>query len=264
MNNIISVPYPIPPEAVMPAQLQSIFLWATVAAVAVVLAFAANMAVKRRSAVPVLLVLGGFTSIIMESVVTFLGHAIHPAQGQIMLFEAASRAIPWHIALGYCAGFGIFYLTLYPNFVAGKLGSKQIWKTCLITAALYFIGEAYPVSQGLWIYYDYQPMHIWHGTAPLTWNFLNACCMMVSATVIFVALPYLKSLPSQLMILLLAPVGAYMGHMGAGFPMYNAMNSTLPTWAIELSGALSIFLALVIIWLCSVVLQSVQNQRATA
>lgn len=261
MNNIISVSYPIPPEAVMPEPLQTIFLWATIAAVVVVAVIAAAMSTKRRSAIPLLLVAGGFTSIIMESVVTNLGHAIHPATGQIMLFEAASRAIPWHIALGYCAGFGIFYLTLYPNYVAGNLRAAQIWKTCLITAALYFVGEAYPVSHGLWVYYDYQPMQIWHGTAPLTWNFLNACCMMVSATLIFIALPYLKSLPSQLLILLLAPTGAYMGHMGAGFPMYNAMNSTLPHWAIEISGALSIFLALLIIWLCSVVLERMQQQQ---
>lgn len=259
--NTLSVPYPIPPAAVMPEPLQSIFLWATIAAVAVVALVALVMGMKRRSAVPLLLVGGGFTCIIMETVVTNLGHAIHPAPGQIMLFEMVSRAIPWHIALGYCAGFGIFYLTLYPAFMAGRLRSAQIWKTCLITAALYFIGEAYPVSQGLWIYYDYQPMRIWNGTAPLTWNFLNACCMMVSATVIFVALPYLKNRLSQLSILLLAPVGAYMGHMGAGFPMYNAMNSTLPTWAIELSGALSIALALVLIWLCSVVLERMQETR---
>jgi hypothetical protein len=264
MNNTLSVPWPIPPEVAMPEPLQTIFLWLTIVAAVAILVIAGFMSVKRRSAVPVLMALGGFTSIIMESVVTFLGHAVHPPSGQIMLFEAASRAIPWHIALGYMAGFGLFYLTLYPAFVEGRLRSAQIWKTCLITAALYFVGEAYPVSHGLWVYYDYQPMQIWHGTAPLTWNFLNACCMMVSATVIFVALPYLKNLLSQLSILLLAPVGAYMGHMGAGFPMYNAMNSTLPTWAIEISGALSIVLALVLIWLCDVVLQSAQNQRAAA
>ena len=261
-NNIISVPYPIPPVTVIPEPLQTILLWGAGVGALIVTLIAIRMGMKRRTAVPLLMVLGGFTSIIMEPVVTFLGHAVHPAQGQIMLFETANRAIPWHIALGYMAGFGIFYLTLYPAFVEGRLRARQIWKTCLITAACYFIGEAYPVSHGLWIYYDYQPMQIWHGTAPLTWNFLNACCMMVSATVIFVALPYLKNPLSQLSILLLAPVGAYMGHMGAGFPMYNAMNSTLPTWAIEISGALSIALALVVIWLCSVVLHSAQNQRA--
>ena len=261
MNNIISVPWPIPPEATIPEPLQTIVLSLAAIGAATILVFGVIMAFKRRSAVPVLMVLGGFTSIMMETVVTYLGHAIHPVSGQIMLFEMAGRAIPWHIALGYMAGFGLFYLCLYPAFVEGRLQSQQIWMTCLITAACYFVGEAYPVSHGLWIYYDYQPMWLWHGTAPLTWNFLNACCMMVSATVIFVALPYLKTLPSQLLILLLAPAGAYMGHMGAGFPMYNAMNSTLPHWVIEVSGALSIFLALVIIWLCSVVLQSAQKRN---
>jgi hypothetical protein len=209
-----------------------------------------------------LLVGAGFTSIIMEPVVTLLGHAIHPVGGQLMMFESANRAIPWHIALGYAVGFGIFYLTLYPAYLAGRLTSAQIWKTCLITAACYFLGEAYFVSNGLWVYYDYQPMWLWHGTAPVTWNFLNTASMIASAVVMFVALPYLKNTASQLALLLLAPMGAYMGHMGAGFPMYNAMNSTWPAWAIEVGGALSIVLALVIIWLSSVVLLRFQDARS--
>lgn len=259
--NTLAVPWPVPPEASMPEPLQTIFLWLALAGAVAVLAWGIVMGMKRRTAVPALMVLGGFTSIIMETLVTFLGHAVHPPTGQIMLFEMASRAIPWHIALGYMAGFGIFYLCLYPAYVEGRLTRGMIWKTCIITAVLYFIGEAYPVSHGLWIYYDYQPMRIWNGTAPLTWNWLNACAMMASTTLMFVVLPYLRNFVSQLSLLVLAPIGAYMGHMGAGFPMYNAMNSTLPHWAIEISGALSILFSLVLIWVCSVVLDRFQERR---
>lgn len=258
--NTLSVPWPVPPDAAMPEPLQTIFLWITIVGAAAVLLWGIAMSAKRGTAVPALLVLGGLTSILMETVVTFLGHAVHPPTGQIMMFEMVGRAIPWGIALGYMAGFGVFYLCLYPAFVAGELRGAKIWKVCVITAVSYFIGEAYFVSNGLWVYYDYQPMRIWNGTAPLTWNWLNTCSMMVSATVMFVALPYLRNPLSQSLLLLLAPAGAYMGHMGAGFPMYNAMNSTLPNWAIEISGALSIFLALVIIWLCVVVLERVQER----
>lgn len=260
MNNTLSVPYPVPPAAAMPEPLQTIFLWVTIVASVVMLLVAARQSLKQRSGVPVLLVFAGFTSIVMETVVTFLGHAIHPVEGQIMMFEAVNRAIPWHIALGYMVGFGLFYLILYPNYLAGKLSSAQIWKVCLSTAVCYFFGEAYFVSNGLWVYYDYQPMRIWHGTAPLTWNFLNTSSMMVSATVMFIALPHLKNAVSQLALLLLAPMGAYMGHMGAGFPMYNAMNTGWPTWVMEISGALSIALALVSIWLCSLVLLRFQSK----
>ncbi len=259
--NTLSVPWAVPPELTMPEPLQTIFFWASLVGAVAVLLWGVAMGIKRRTAVPALMVLGGFTAIIMETVVTFLGHAVHPPIGQIMLFETVSRAIPWHIALGYMAGFGIFYLCLYPAYVEGRLTRGRIWKTCLITAALYFIGEAYPVSHGLWTYYGYQPMRIWEATAPLTWNFLNACCMMTSATLIFILLPHLKSFVSQLSIPVLAPIGAYMGHMGAGFPLYNVMNSTLPTWAMEISGALSILFALLLIGVCALVLERFQERR---
>ncbi len=253
MTNQLTVNFPVPPELVIPATLQSVFLYATIAAAAVVTGVALMMSIKRRTAVPLLMVIGGLAAILMEPVVTYLGHAVHPKAGQIVMFETVNRAIPWHIGLGYMAGFGIFYLLLYTKHVAGTLTTRGIWKVTLITALCYCLGEAIPVSNGLWAYYDYQPLWIWHGTAPPTWNILNATCMLTSTTLMFVALPHLKGI-AQLLLIPLAVAGAYMGHMGAGFPMYNAMNTDWPSWAMELSGVVTVGLALLIIWICSLVL----------
>jgi len=253
MTNQLTVNFPVPPELVIPATLQDIFLYATIAAAAVVTGVALRMSIRRHSAVPLLMVIGGLAAILMEPVVTYLGHAVHPKAGQIIMFEAVNRAIPWHIGLGYMAGFGIFYLLLYTKHVAGTLTAATIWKTVLITALCYCLGEAIPVSNGLWAYYDYQPLWWWHGTAPPTWNILNATCMLTSTTLMLVALPHLKGI-AQLLLVPLAVAGAYMGHMGAGFPMYNAMNTDLPHWAIELSGVATVAMALVIVWVCSLVL----------
>jgi hypothetical protein len=248
------------PAATMPLALQLVFLWLTAAAALVVLGWSLLIAVRQRSAAPVLMIVGGFAAILMEPVVTFLGRAIHPAPGQIMLFATVNRAIPWHIALGYTAGFGLFYLLIYNRFVRGELTTGFIWKTVVITAVCYFVGEAYPVSNGLWIYYGHQPLRIWSGTAPLTWNWLNAGCMLTSTTLMLLALPKLRG-TALLLLVPLAVAGAYMGHMGAGFPMYNAMNSGLPVWALELSGAASLAMVLVIVWLCSSVLMGLQAQE---
>lgn len=253
MANQLTVDFPVPPELVIPATLQNVFLSITIVLAAAVTCVAAVMSVKRRSAVPLLMVVGALAAILMEPVVTFLGHAVHPKAGQIIMFETVNRAIPWHIGLGYMAGFGIFYLILYSKFVAGTLTAGTIWKTTLVTALCYFLGEAIPVQQGLWAYYEYQPLWLWKGTAPPTWNILNATCMLTSTTLMFIALPHLKGI-AQLLLVPLAVAGAYMGHMGAGFPMYNAMNASLPSWAIELSGIASVGMALVIVWICSLVL----------
>jgi hypothetical protein len=253
MANQLAVDFPVPPELVIPATLQNVFLYLTIAAALLVTGVSVVMSIRRRSAAPLLMVIGGLAAILMEPVVTFLGHAVHPKSGQIMMFETVNRAIPWHIALGYMAGFGIYYLMLYPRFLAGTLTAGTIWKTTLVTAACYFLGEAIPVSNGLWAYYDYQPLWLWHGTAPLTWNILNATCMLTSTTLMFIALPYLKGI-GQLLLVPLAVSGACMGHMGAGFPMYNLMNTDSPHWAIELSGLASVAMALVIVWICSLLL----------
>lgn len=253
MANQLTVDFPVPPELVIPATLQTVFLYATIVAAAAVTIVALMMSIKRRTAVPLLMVIGGLAAILMEPVVTFLGHAVHPKAGQIIMFETVNRAIPWHIGLGYMAGFGIFYLMLYSKYVAGTLTQSTIWKTVLVTALCYCLGEAIPVSNGLWIYYDYQPLWIWHGTAPPTWNILNATCMLTSTTLMFIALPHLKGI-AQVLLVPLAVAGAYMGHMGAGFPMYNAINTSWPAWAMELSGVATVGMALMIVWLCSLVL----------
>jgi hypothetical protein len=253
MTQQIAVNFPVPPDVAIPEPLQTIFVWATACAAAVLIVVAIVMCRRYRSGVPLLLAAAGFAAILLEPIVTFLGHAVHPAPGQIMLFETVTRAIPWHIALGYTAGFGAYYLIFYAKVMSRTVSPAFMWKTTFITALCYFLGEAYPVSHGLWIYYADQPLRIWNATAPLTWNILNACCMLTSATLIFVALPHLKKL-AKLLIVPLAPAGAFMGHMGAGFPMYNVMNSGAPHWAIQLSGVASVAMALVIVWICTLVL----------
>jgi hypothetical protein len=261
MGNQIAVNFPVPPDAVMPEPLQFIFLVLTAVAAAVVLAWSFQLAFKYKSPVPVMMAVGGFVAIIMETVVTFLGHAIHPEPGQIQFFKAVNRAIPWHIALGYMAGFGIFYLYMYSKLQRGELGTGTIWKSAIISAVGYFVGEAYFVSNGLWVYYDYQPLHIWKGTAPLTWNWLNTACMFTGFTLMYYMSQYLKGVGSVILPALAAS-GAYVGHMGAGFPMYNAMNTDWPVWVLELSGVASIAFAVLYIWLSGRVLLAIQASAA--
>ena len=245
--------FPVAPTLVIPSALQAVFLWITIVLAVGVLIAGLMVSLKQRSAVPFLMVIGGFAAILLEPVVTFLGHAVHPKNGQIMLFETVGRAIPWHIALGYMGGFGIFYLLIYSKYVGGTLTAESIWKMSLVTALCFYAGEAYPVEHGLWAYYDFQPLWIWKGTAPPPWSVLNATCMLTSATLMLLSAPYLRGL-AQLLLVPMAVSGAFMGHMGAGFPMYNAMNAAVPRWVIELSGVLSVCMALVLVWICTLLL----------
>jgi hypothetical protein len=179
-----------------------------------------------------------------------LGHGIHPKIGQITLFETVDRAIPWHIALGYMAAFGIFYLLVYLKHAAGTLTPPVLWKISLTAALCFYVGEAYPVEHGLWAYYDYQPLWIWKGTAPPTWSLLNATSMLTSATLMILMIPHLKGV-AKIILIPLAVSGAFMGHLGAGFAMYNAMNSAMPEWVVQASGVVTVGMALLLIWICT-------------
>ncbi len=243
MSQITPAPY-----LTMPEPLQKIFLVAAALAVAGFFIYSVMLSKKLHSSIPMLLVVAGFCAIPMETIVTYLGHAVHPQVGNIALFSAVDRIIPWHIALGYTVGFGLLYLLLWLRFIAGKITPLYIYTSCVITVLSYQVFETAGVSTGLWAYYDPQPVWLLHFTAPLTWSFLNAASMVWPAALIIFLLPYLTGV-KRVLIPVLSPVGAYMGHMGAGWPMYNIMNSGASPLVMQLSGVAAILLAVFIWWL---------------
>jgi len=247
------------PVLTMPEPLQHIFLYATVAITALFLVFGVFLSARLKTLLPILLILAGFCAIAMESVVTFLGHAEHPAIGNIALFRAVDRAIPWHIALGYTEAFGLLNILIWLKVRAGTITPRYIYTACVITVLCYQIGETAGVSTGLWVYFPPQPVWLFHFTAPLPWSFLNAASMVMSAALIMFLLPLLSGI-KRLLIPALGPVGAYMGHMGAGWPMYNVTNSDAPAWAMQLSGVAAIGLSVVLWWFAALLIMASERK----
>lgn len=248
------------PIATMPGPAQTVFLALTILMSGAVIV-AAVLACKRyRSLAPLYMVLGGLVAVSMEPIITLLGHAIHPQLGAIVMFEAVDRTIPWHIGLGYLAVFGTVYLILYPRMVAGSLTAKFLWKVFLCTALVYLLFEIVPLAYGLWVYYGYQPLRPWHNMAPIAWNFLNSASEIGSATLMYVALGRLRR-SGQILLIPLAAVGAVMTHVGAGLPMYVALNSAMPGWVMQMAAAASVLLCFTLVWLCTVVVEQQQAVR---
>lgn len=243
------------PVLVMPEPLQTIFLYATVVVTALFVLFGAYLGLRLRSFMPILLILAGFCAIPMESVVTFLGHAEHPAIGNIALFRAVDRSIPWHIALGYTVAFGLLNILIWLKVRNGTINMRYVFTACLITVGCYQVGETAGVSTGLWVYLPPQPVWLLHFTAPLPWSFLNAASMIMAAGLIMFLLPYLSGF-RRLLIPVLGPVGAFMGHMGAGWPMYNVMNSDAPAWVMQGSGVAAIGLSVLIWWVAGLLMMA--------
>lgn len=134
--------YPQAPfDAVMPAAAQEIVLWIAIVALGLFLLLGAWQSVKHRTALPLLFFVAGFCTILLETLVTHVGHAIHPEVGQIMLFKTLDWAIPWHIALIYSFYFGGVYLFMFSRIREGTFTRDFVWKSYFFTCAL-ALGES--------------------------------------------------------------------------------------------------------------------------
>ena len=249
MANIPDYPQ-APFDAVMPAAAQEIVLWIAIVALGGFFIISLIQAARTKSMLPPLFLVAGFVTILLETLVTHMGHAIHPEIGQITIFKAADRAIPWHIVLIYSFYFGAVYMFMFERIRSGGFTRAFVWKSYFFTCTLAYCIEIVPVQIGLWVYYDHQALWLWKGGMPLFWTFVNAGCIYMALTLIKLFYPILKGWKA-LLVIPLSAMGAQMGHFGAGFPYYNAVNSAAPIWLIELSGLASVGLALLIAFMCS-------------
>ncbi len=254
-HNTLLVNFPVPPDAAMPEPLQTIMFWLTGTLAAAVFCYSLVLARRHASVIPVFLVLGAAVAIVLEPIVGFLGHVVHPPTGSIEMFAAVNRVIPWHMGFAYIAAFGMVYLVIFARMVDGPVDKRFVWATYAVSVAAYILVEIYPVQAGLWVYYDDQPLWLWRGMAPLTWAFLNSASEILGVMLVYLMLPLLTGW-RQILIVTLCPMGALMGHLGSGWPMYSVMNSSAASSALLLqaSGLLSVALAIVVVWMSTEVL----------
>ena len=253
--NTLLVNFPVPPDAAMPEPLQTIVFWLTAILATAVAVYSLVMVKRHGSLIPALLVIGAAVAIVLEPIVGFLGHVIHPPVGSMEMFTAVDRVIPWHMGFAYIAAFGAMYLVLYSKMTTAAVPPNFVWLACAVSVVIYILLEIYPVSAGLWVYYDNQPLWLWRGMAPLTWSFLNTASEIMGIALVYLLLPVLVGW-RQILVIFLAPMGALMGHLGSGWPMYSVMNSSAAQsdLLLQASGLLSVALALLTVWICGTIL----------
>lgn len=254
------VDFPVGPDAVMPEPIQTIMFWFMVLASLGVLAAGIRMAKNMKSAIPILLVLAAGASAPLENIIAFLGHLVHPPEGNMAMFKSVDRVFPWHMGLGYVAVFGTVFLVIYAKARNGGVPPGFVWATFAVSVIGYIFFEIIPVQTGLWAYYDHQPLWLWQGMAPLPWSFMNSAAEIMGIALICLMLPVLTGW-RQILILVLGPTGSVMGHLGSGWPIYNIMNSTAAEnfWILQLSGLLTISLTLMVVWVSATILSRPLN-----
>ena len=257
MNRLpLSVPVP-PRDAVVPADVQLYSLVFSAVVLVLALEWARRISRQHHTAMPFWLLLAGFCAVPLEAVVCNLGHAWHAAVGQITLYAAVDRSIPLYFGFVYAWYFGGVYVAVLPRIIDNGFTTAGVWKLYGLTCLIVYAIEPYFIHHGMWMYYGNQPLWIWKGGQPLFWTSVNATCILVPLTLIKLFYPLLTGW-KQAAVLVISPVGAFAGHLGAGFPWYLVANSTLESdWlAVQLAGVASILLSLVIVAGCAQVLVS--------
>ena len=254
--NTITIDFPAPPvEAIMPALAQSVALYLSLTILAVVSVMAVRMSARQKTLLPVLLLISGSCTIVLEPIIAHLGHAFHPEIGSIALFKTNNVTVPVYLAILHPCYFGSFYIVLFSRIVNDNFTGSYLWKAYFITCVLNYLIEILPVSSGLWVYYDPQALWLWKGGMPLWWTFVNAGCLFVPVALIHFLYPILKGW-KQLLVIVLSPLGIGMGWFGAAFPansVYNSSASQKP-FLVELSGLASVGLAILVTFICIQVL----------
>lgn len=237
-----------PTGTVMPAipQLVTTIIYGIGAVIFIVIAI--RLAMRERSAVPLLLLLGSMLTLYLEPIVDVLGNALHPVQGQFNVVTSNGHPVPVAVLVGYVWYFAALPLLCYPILKNRNLSQVFVWKSFAAVVLSAALVEQIPLYFGVWVYYGYQPFKI--GFIPTWWCFANTAAVIVPFILIYGIYPKLKGFKS-LAIALLMPCGAFMGHAAAGWPMYNALGTdtlNFPQWIIQFSSLLSIGLALFVVW----------------
>ncbi len=255
----MEVNYPVAPPTVMEPVAQNWALGIGIAGFVISMLLGARMSMKYKTLLPVLFPVAGFCASILEPVVCILGHCIHSVAGQMTLFETNARPIPIHLSLAYALYFGPVWMVLFQRAITHGLTKSYLWKAYAGTVVFAVLFEIAPVQFGLWGYYDKQALWVFKGTVPLFWAFCNPVNMWVSFTLIMKYRHLLTGIRS-LLIIPLTQAGVYMGAMGAGFPYFNAANSTASQLQIELAGLMSVALAFAFIGACNKILAGASNE----
>ena len=250
MPKAIDLSHTLPPVGLeMPMLAQQITTVVYGLGAIIFVGIAIQLTIKKRSALPLLFLIGALLTLFLEPVVDALGNAVHPPINQYNIVTTNGHAVPWLVLIGYVWYFAALPLLCYQQMQDRTLKPSTVWKTYFGTVIGAALVEQIPLHFGVWVYYGFQPMKL--GYMPMWWIFANAAAVIIPFLLIYMVFPKLTGF-RQLLVVLLLPSGAFMGHAGSGWPMYNALGTKTETLtSVIMYGAslLSIGLSLALVWL---------------
>jgi hypothetical protein len=243
----VGIPGPQPPwDMVMNQTGQTVFTVFVIIPWVVLLALAGRALVRDRSAAPLLFMLGGMCSIVMEPVVDVMGMCFFPIHGQWVGLETfAGRPVPifmWPVYSWFVGGQAFL---LWRTLQRGTLTGPRLWRHWLTAWGVNIVLETPGVLMGVYTYYGAQPFNLWG--LPLWWPAVNATMPVVAAFGVHKSWPHLRGW-RLLAIVPLVPMADGLVNGGLAWPTWSALHSDVGYAATYPASILTIALAALAIW----------------
>ena len=249
-NSLPDLAYTLPPpNLVMPQGPQEIIIAVFGGGAVLLVLYALYQAYTRKSWLPVLFLIAGGFSVMLEPMADAWGNVIHPPVGQVSAFQAEGHPVPWHIVGGYVWYYGLLNIILFDRFIARTMTPALWWKTAFWSALAVTAVEQVPIYYGLWVYYGKHAFIL--GIMPLSMAAPNAASVMIPSLLIYRLMPILTGW-RQLLVLALVPCTVVGTHAGASIPSYITLGQdteTMPFWILQAGTLITTGYSLMLIWL---------------
>jgi hypothetical protein len=236
--------FPLPPNIPMNLQAQTVMEILMGIGAVFGCAYLIREAVKQKSWLPIMLILGTFPAVFYEPVTDMLGLCIYPHQGQHTFLETFGRKIPVYLALAWLWYFGPFVWQFKKMFDAGT--SAKIWWSVYIGAAIgCTVFEIAPLHFQLWHYYGNQPLRFMG--MPVWWGLVNPIAIIGPAYVFHRLAPRLHGAKVLMGIPMLGMSIAGF-HAAASLPVAVALNTSHGMAVTSFGALLSVLLTVMVCW----------------
>ena len=236
--------FPQPPDIPMDLQAQTVMEILMGIGAVLGCAYLIREAVKHKTWLPVMLILGTFPAVFYEPVTDLLGLCIYPHQGQHTYLETFGRKIPIYLALAWLWYFGPF-VWIFKKMFDARTPAKVWWLIYIGAAIGCTLFEITPLHFELWHYYGNQPLVFMK--MPVWWGLVNPVAIIGPAYVFHRVSPRLQGATVLLGIPLLGMSIAGF-HAAASLPVAVALNTSHGLPVTSFGALLSVLVTIMTFW----------------
>ncbi len=242
-------PIPVHPTTPMPFIPEMIFTVFLGIPVAFGVFFAIKHLVTGRGPLLAFCLLGGAVACLFEPIVDTLGLCYIRQEATLTTFSSMGRDFPLFINFVYIWYVGGLAYLAYRIYSTG-VTRKGLFQLYLIDVFINIWLESPGVLMGAYEYYGPQPLNFWG--LPLWWVCVNPIMPMTAGALIYKLKPHLPGWRLALVVAFI-PMSDGIANAATAWPMWTALNLGAPLWATHLAWLVTVGLALVCVWILSLV-----------